>query len=80
MIALNGELTAPSGPTLDDEIANVTRVSAAAGIYARLTSAPGAVAAELTDPARHRLGLVRHSRAGHAEVEYRVADGLARLR
>nr|WP_252981244.1 hypothetical protein [Streptomyces chartreusis] len=80
MIALNGELTAPSGTTLDDEIANATRVSAAAGIYARLAPAPGAVAAGLTDPARHLLGLVRHSRAGHAEVEYRVADGLARLR
>ncbi|MFD8045368.1 hypothetical protein ACFV5E_18235 [Streptomyces chartreusis] len=80
VIALKGELTTPSGTTLDDEIANVTRVSAAAGIYARLAPAPGAVAAGLTDPARHLLGLVRHSRAGHAEVECRVADGLARLR
>lgn len=75
--------------TLDDEIANATRVLAAAGIDARLTPAAGAVAAGLNDPARHLLGLVmreattnvlRHSRAGHAEVEYRVADGLARLR
>lgn len=75
--------------TLDDEIAGAARVLAAAGIDARLTPAAGAVAAGLNDPARHLLGLVmreattnvlRHGRAGHAEVEYRVADGLARLR
>ncbi|MFJ8635700.1 sensor histidine kinase [Streptomyces sp. NPDC093568] len=72
--------------TLDDELANATRVLAAAGIEARTTLDPDA--GELPDPARRLLGLVmreattnvlRHSRAGHAEVRYRVADGHARL-
>ncbi|MEU5883994.1 histidine kinase [Spirillospora sp. NPDC047279] len=71
--------------TLDDEIANATRVLASAGIDARTTLVPAA----LTDPTRHLLGLVmreattnvlRHSRARHATVDYRVSDGLARLR
>lgn len=75
--------------TLDGEIANATRVLAAADIDARMTLAPEALATELTDSARHLLGLVmreattnvlRHSSAGHAEVEYRITDGLARLR
>ncbi|MGF0173552.1 sensor histidine kinase [Streptomyces sp. Marseille-Q5077] len=75
--------------TLDDEIGNATRVLAAAGIDARMTLDPDAGAADLTDSARHLLGLVmreattnvlRHSRAGHAEVDYRIADGHARLR
>lgn len=75
--------------SLDDEIGNATRVLAAADIDARMTLDPAAVAAGLTDSARHLLGLVmreattnvlRHSRAGHAEVDYRIADGSARLR
>ncbi|WP_369269390.1 sensor histidine kinase [Streptomyces sp. R11] len=75
--------------TLDDEIGNATRVLAAAGIDARMTLDPDAVAADLADSARHLLGLVmreattnvlRHSRAGRAEVDYRIADGHARLR
>ncbi|MQY06547.1 sensor histidine kinase [Actinomadura macrotermitis] len=70
---------------LDEEIANATRVLAAAGIDARTDLAPAALAG----PARHLLGLVmreattnvlRHSRARHATVDYRVADGVARLR
>ncbi|MGC9535850.1 sensor histidine kinase [Streptomyces sp. UG1] len=75
--------------TLDDEIANATRVLAAAGIDARMTLDPDAVATALTNAGRHLLGLVmreattnvlRHSQAEHAGVEYRVADGFARLR
>ncbi|MER5221771.1 sensor histidine kinase [Streptomyces flaveus] len=75
--------------TLDDEIANATRVLAAADIDARMTLDPTAVTTELKDSARHLLGLVmreattnvlRHSRARHAEVDYRIADGFARLR
>ncbi|WP_078662751.1 sensor histidine kinase [Streptomyces bicolor] len=75
--------------SLDDEIGNATRVLAAAGIDARMNLDPAAVATDLTDSARHLLGLVmreattnvlRHSRAGHAEVDYRIADGSARLR
>ncbi|SDP34622.1 two-component system, NarL family, sensor histidine kinase DesK [Streptomyces sp. cf386] len=75
--------------SLDAEIGNATRVLAAADIDARTTLEPAAVATELTDSARHLLGLVmreattnvlRHSRARHAEVDYRIADGLARLR
>ncbi|MFF5477831.1 sensor histidine kinase [Streptomyces sp. NPDC012935] len=75
--------------TLDDEIGNATRVLAAAGIDARMTLDPDAVSAALADSARHLLGLVmreattnvlRHSRAGHAEVDYRTTDGHARLR
>jgi two-component system, NarL family, sensor histidine kinase DesK len=77
--------------TLDDEIANATRVMAAADIDARMNLEP-AVAADsdrLSPSGRHLLGLVvreattnvlRHSRARHAEVDYRVAAGLARLR
>ncbi|WP_328492321.1 histidine kinase [Streptomyces sp. NBC_00414] len=75
--------------TLDDEIANATRVLAAAGIDARTTFEPATAATGLAEPARHLLGLVmreattnvlRHSRARHAEVDYRVTGGLARLR
>ncbi|MDC0766912.1 sensor histidine kinase [Streptomyces sp. HD] len=75
--------------SLDDEIGNATRVLAAAGIDARMTLDPTAVAARLTDSARHLLGLVmreattnvlRHSQAGRADVDFRVVNGHARLR
>ncbi|KKD02523.1 histidine kinase [Streptomyces sp. WM6386] len=72
--------------TLDGEITNATRVLAAAGIDARTELES---AARLDDPARQLLGLVmreattnvlRHSHALHAEVEFRVTGGQARLR
>ncbi|MEV0224525.1 histidine kinase [Streptomyces sp. NPDC050704] len=80
--------------TLDDEIANATRVLAAADIDATMTLEPATADTALVDSAlpdstRHLLGLVmreattnvlRHSRARHAEVDYRVTGGLARLR
>jgi two-component system sensor histidine kinase DesK len=75
--------------SLDDEITNATRVLAAADIDATTTLDPAAVATELPDSARHLLGLVmreattnvlRHSRAGRAEVDYRIEGGFARLR
>jgi two-component system sensor histidine kinase DesK len=77
--------------TLDDEIANATRVLAAADIDAAMSLEPGAIAGtdRLTTAGRHLLGLVmreattnvlRHSRARHAEVDYRVADGVVCLR
>ncbi len=75
--------------TLDDEIANATRVLAAAEIDARMTVEPATATTDLAESARHLLGLVmreattnvlRHSRARHAEVDYRVAGGFARLR
>ncbi|GAA2279708.1 hypothetical protein GCM10010402_40480 [Actinomadura luteofluorescens] len=71
--------------SLDDEIANATRILAAAGIDAGTTAEPAAVG----DTARHLLGLVmreattnllRHSRARSASVDYRVTGGVARLR
>jgi two-component system, NarL family, sensor histidine kinase DesK len=71
--------------SLDEEIANATRILASAGIDARTTVDPAAI----TDTARHLLGLVmreattnllRHSRARHASVDYRVTGGVARLR
>ncbi|MES9601705.1 histidine kinase [Actinomadura sp. NPDC000929] len=71
--------------SLDDEIANATRILASAGIDARTTAEPAAIG----DTARHLLGLVmreattnllRHSRARHASVDYRVTGGVARLR
>ncbi|TDC69609.1 histidine kinase [Actinomadura sp. GC306] len=71
--------------SLDDEIANATRVLASAGIDARTTADPAAVG----ETARHLLGLVmreattnllRHSRAHHATIDYRVTAGVARLR
>ena len=77
--------------TLDEEIANATRVLAAAQIDARMDLEPAAAAAidHLPASSRHLLGLVmreattnvlRHGQARHAEVDYRVTDGLARLR
>jgi two-component system sensor histidine kinase DesK len=77
--------------TLDDEIANATRVLAAADIDARMTIEPaaGTSAADLATSTRHLLGLVmreattnvlRHSRARTAKVDYRVTGGFAHLR
>ncbi|MDN3026406.1 histidine kinase [Streptomyces sp. S.PB5] len=74
---------------LDDEIANATRVLAAAGIDARMNLEPGALAAGLADSTRQLLGLVmreattnvlRHSQAAGTEVDYRVTGDRARLR
>ncbi|PSL00076.1 two-component system sensor histidine kinase DesK [Murinocardiopsis flavida] len=74
--------------TLDEEIANATRVLAAAGIDARMSLDPAATA-DLDDTDRHLLGLVmreattnvlRHSAARNADVDYRIAGGTARLR
>jgi two-component system sensor histidine kinase DesK len=71
--------------SLDDEIANATRILASAGIDAHTSAEP----ADITEAARHLLGLVmreattnllRHSRARHASVDYRVTGGVARLR
>lgn len=71
--------------TLDDEIANATRVLASAGIDTRTTVEPAVIG----EAARHLLGLVmreattnvlRHSRACGAEVDYRVTAGIACLR
>ncbi|MEV4575384.1 histidine kinase [Nonomuraea jabiensis] len=74
--------------TLEEEIGNATRVLAAAGIDARVEFDPPAVPGILPDPGPRLLGLVmreattnvlRHSRARHAEVGYRITGGLARL-
>ncbi|WP_062436877.1 sensor histidine kinase [Herbidospora daliensis] len=71
--------------TLDAELANAGRVLAAADIRVQMNVEP----APLPDADRHLLGLVvreattnvlRHSRASAAEVDYRLTDGLARLR
>lgn len=79
--------------TLDDEIVNATRVLAAADIDTQMNLQPAADSRDLTPglshPTRHLLGLVmresttnvlRHSRARHAEVDYRVTGGFAHLR
>ncbi|WP_327718404.1 histidine kinase [Streptomyces sp. NBC_00490] len=75
--------------TLDGEIANATRVLAAAGIDARMNLEPAALQEELSDPTRQLLGLVmreattnvlRHSQARHTEVDYRVSGEQALLR
>jgi two-component system, NarL family, sensor histidine kinase DesK len=75
--------------SLEDEIANATRVLAAAGIDARLRVDPAADTGRLSEASRHLLGLVmreattnvlRHSQARRAEVDYRVQAGVARLR
>jgi two-component system sensor histidine kinase DesK len=74
--------------TLDDEIANAAKVLEAAGIDARMDLGP-AEPGSLPASTRHLLGLVmreattnvlRHSQARSAEIGYRVADGVARLR
>ncbi|MER7210627.1 histidine kinase [Streptosporangium sp. NPDC020072] len=70
--------------TFEEEIANATRVLTSAGVDARTKLDP----ALPPGPGRHLLGLVvreattnvlRHSHARYAEIEYRTADGLARL-
>lgn len=75
--------------TLDGEIANATRVLAAAGIDARMNLEPAALQEELSDSVRQLLGLVmreattnvlRHSQARRAEVDYRVSAEQALLR
>jgi two-component system sensor histidine kinase DesK len=74
---------------LDDEIANATRVLAAADIDARMRLDADAGTDGLSETSRNLLGLVvreattnvlRHSRARRAEVDYHVTAGLAQLR
>jgi two-component system, NarL family, sensor histidine kinase DesK len=75
--------------SLEEEIANATRVLAAAGIDAQLQVDPAANTGRLSEASRHLLGLVmreattnvlRHSQARRADVDYRVEAGVARLR
>ncbi|WP_460498693.1 sensor histidine kinase [Glycomyces tarimensis] len=77
--------------TLDEEVANATKVLAAADIDATMDLDEDAAAGigRLSPAGRHLLGLVmreattnvlRHSRAGRAEVEFRLDGGAARLR
>jgi two-component system, NarL family, sensor histidine kinase DesK len=75
--------------SLEGEIANATRVLAAAGIDARLQVDPAANTDRLSEASRHLLGLMmreattnvlRHSQARHTDVDYRVEAGMARLR
>ncbi|PZG52092.1 histidine kinase [Spongiactinospora gelatinilytica] len=75
--------------TLEAEIANAAKVLAAAEIDTRVERPPDPRSGPLSEPGRHLLGLVmreattnvlRHSRARHAEVDFRVTDGVARLR
>jgi two-component system sensor histidine kinase DesK len=75
--------------TLDSEIANAAKVLAAADIDTRMDLDPDVDTRALPEASRHLLGLVmreattnvlRHSQARHAEVDYRVTDGFARLR
>jgi two-component system, NarL family, sensor histidine kinase DesK len=75
--------------SLEEEIANATRVLAAAGIDARLQVDPAANPDRLSEASRHLLGLMmreattnvlRHSQARHTDVDYRVEAGMARLR
>jgi two-component system sensor histidine kinase DesK len=75
--------------SLDEEIANATRVLAAADIDARMQLDAATDSDRLSTTSRHLLGLVvreattnvlRHSRAQRAEVDYRVTAGMAQLR
>jgi two-component system, NarL family, sensor histidine kinase DesK len=75
--------------SLDEEIANATRVLAAADIDARMQLDAATDGDRLSKTSRHLLGLVmreattnvlRHSRAQRAEVDYRVTAGMAQLR
>lgn len=75
--------------SLDEEIANATRVLAAADIDARMQLDADTDSDRLSETSRHLLGLVvreattnvlRHSQAERAQVDYRVAAGVAQLR
>jgi two-component system sensor histidine kinase DesK len=75
--------------SLDEEIANATRVLAAADIDARMQLDADTDSDRLSETSRHLLGLVvreattnvlRHSRAERAQVDYRVTAGVAQLR
>ena len=75
--------------SLDEEIANATRVLAAAAIDARMQLDAATDSDRLSETSRHLLGLVvreattnvlRHSQAERAQVDYRVAAGMAQLR
>jgi two-component system sensor histidine kinase DesK len=75
--------------SLDEEIANATRVLAAADIDARMRLDFDTDSDRLSETSRHLLGLVvreattnvlRHSRAEGAQVDYHVAAGVAQLR
>ena len=75
--------------SLDEEIANATRVLAAAAIDARMQLDADTDSDRLSETSRHLLGLVvreattnvlRHSQAERAQVDYRVAAGVAQLR
>jgi two-component system, NarL family, sensor histidine kinase DesK len=75
--------------SLDEEIANATRVLAAADIDARMQLDAATDSDRLSETSRHLLGLVvreattnvlRHSQAERAQVDYRVAAGVAQLR
>jgi two-component system, NarL family, sensor histidine kinase DesK len=75
--------------SLDAEIANATRVLAAAGIDARLQVDPAADSDRLSETSRNLLGLLmreattnvlRHSQARRTEIDYGVEAGMARLR
>ena len=75
--------------SLDEEIANATRVLAAAAIDARMQLDADTDSDRLSETSRHLLGLVvreattnvlRHSQAERAQVDYRVAAGMAQLR
>jgi two-component system, NarL family, sensor histidine kinase DesK len=75
--------------SLDAEIANATRVLAAAGIDARLRVDPAGGGDRLSETGRNLLGLLvreattnvlRHSQARRTDVDYRVEAGMARLR
>jgi two-component system sensor histidine kinase DesK len=75
--------------SLDEEIANATRVLAAAAIDARMQLDAATDSDRLSETSRHLLGLVvreattnvlRHSQAERAQVDYRVAAGVAQLR
>jgi two-component system, NarL family, sensor histidine kinase DesK len=75
--------------SLDEEIANATRVLAAANIDARMQLDADTDSDRLSETSRHLLGLVvreattnvlRHSQAERAQVDYRVAADVAQLR
>lgn len=74
--------------SLADELANATRVLAAAGVDGRLDHGTEAIADDLAEPARHLLGLVareattnvlRHSHADQARLALHVDGDQAQL-